>query len=561
MLQSGAVNASVLAQGTALGGDFVVVRQLGRGGMGAVYVAEQRSTGKLRALKVMHGDIAPNEALQRRFEQEARIGSQIRSGHVVEVVAAGFDAPTGLPYLVMELLDGVDLRTHLRTRGPLDVAEVRALFEQLCHGMAAAHAAGIVHRDLKPENIFLARPNQAGSTASVVKVLDFGIAKLASEAATQATAAIGSPLWMAPEQTAPGPVTPAADVWALGLIAYELFTGEHFWRSAALPSATPMYLLREIVVEPIPPASQRGGGRLPEGFDAWFARCVARDPLARFANAGEAWAAMRHFLSPSGHFGSADAYPAGPAAELAPTVAADPAALAFSPTSPAGHTPLAVAGAISPAAHTAASGSAGTASATGSRVALSVGAGIAVVGVVVGALLGRGSSGSAAPLATHPPVPSPPAVPEPEDDSTRSVAGPKTADGFADPDDGARETPGSPQVKTIGQHRVRILTRLVSNGGNVAEEVIRSGVDWSSWRYTRCYETAFGTGREYPGGTVTVAFDILDQLPRHAVQQASTFKSASMNDCILRTLSGQTLNAAGAAGAGHVVYAFKFVVD
>jgi serine/threonine-protein kinase len=347
-------------------------------------------------------------------------------------------------------------------------------------------------------------------------------------------------------------------VWALGLIAYELFTGEHFWRSAALPSATPMYLLREIVVEPIPPASQRGGGRLPEGFDAWFARCVARDPLARFANAGEAWAAMRHLLSPSGHFGAADTYPAGPAAALAPTVAANQAALAFSPTSPAGHTPLAVAGAISPPANTAASGSPGTAT---SRVALGVGAGIAVVGVVVGALLGRGSSGSATPLAAHPAVPSPPAVTEPEDDSTRTVAAPPMADGFADPDDGARETPGSPQVKTIGQHRVRILTRLVSNASSVAGDVIRSGVDWSTWRYTRCYETAFGTGREYPGGTVTVAFDILDQLPRHAAQQASTFKSASMNDCIVRTLSGQTLNAAGAAGAGHVVYSFKFVVD
>ena len=108
-----------LAEGTILGGDFSIVRPLGSGGMGAVYVALQKSTSKLRALKVMHRDVAPNEEMQRRFEQEARVGSQIKSGHVVEVVAAGHDGPTGHSYLVMELLEGMDLASHLRKHGSL----------------------------------------------------------------------------------------------------------------------------------------------------------------------------------------------------------------------------------------------------------------------------------------------------------------------------------------------------------------------------------------------------------------------------------------------------------
>ncbi|MFO0551658.1 MAG: serine/threonine-protein kinase [Polyangiaceae bacterium] len=286
--------------GTLFAGDFRIVRPLARGGMGAVYVAEQLSTGRERALKVMLGDLASNADLRRRFEQEAKIGAQIASDHVVEVVAAGIDPQSGSPWLAMELLQGRDLNSMLAERGPLSANEVVELFEQLSHAVGAAHAHGIVHRDLKPENIFIAAERRAGG-AYVAKILDFGIAKLVSQARTAATAAIGTPMWMAPEQMQHGSVIgPQADVWALGLIAFRALAGISYWCSARDPHASAMMLMREVAFDPLAPASARsqllGGAVLPVGFDAWFARCVARDPSARFSDATVMFAAMKEAL-------------------------------------------------------------------------------------------------------------------------------------------------------------------------------------------------------------------------------------------------------------------------
>jgi len=518
--------AGALEPGVVLGGDFVVVRPLGSGGMGAVYVAEQRSTGKLRALKVMHQSIAPDETLQRRFEQEARVSGRIDSAHVVDVVAAGVDAATGLPYLVMELLEGTDLRHHLDSHGVLDSAEVRWIFEQLCHGIAAAHAAGIVHRDLKPENVFLARESRAGSESRTVKVLDFGIAKLIAEAATHATAAVGSPLWMAPEQTTPGPVTPAADVWALGLIAYELLTGEHFWRAASQPTATPMHLLREIVLEPIPPASERGGARLPAGFDAWFARCVARDPRERFQDAGALWRALVHVIPATGAEPSAQAFAE---TAMAPHV---PSSIGSPPL--AGQTPHAVVAPVVPI--TLKPPPASPRSFRTTRVAMAAGLGGLLIASGVGLMAVRQSpevtAGSGA-----------------------------LASGFGDPHDEAREERADGPVLTDVQGRhVRLLVRIEANKSNVADAVVRKALEWSSWEYLRCYERIFKPAKDLPRGVIEVGFDILDQLPQHATLVSSTFASPEMGECVRRTVSGKTINAARATGAGHVVYGFQFVV-
>jgi serine/threonine protein kinase len=604
-----------LEPGTVVGGDFALVRLLGEGGMGAVYVAEQRSTGKLRALKVMHRDIAPDATLQRRFEQEAKVGSLIKSGHVVEVIAAGIDASLGLPYLVMELLEGMDLRRHLRERGRLPVDEVRAIFEQLCHGVGAAHAAGLVHRDLKPENIFLARPNRVGSVESVVKVLDFGIAKLAAETGTRATAALGSPLWMAPEQTAPGPVTPAADVWALGLIAYELLTGEHFWRAAATPTATPMHLLREIVLDPIPRASERAHGPLPPGFDPWFARCLARDPADRFQTATELWRAMGLMFEGATR---ASEPPLREATDpFAPTATASP----FDSVPPAqqalGSTPLVIVGRSAPPPS---DSTRETVRPKGSsRVVLAFAVLIAAGGIVGGVSIGEcrppvvtvnvpslPSGFPGAPPSVVTTLPAMRGVPSalmpliassiaagmqqlPEARATARHAASETttvdghtvskhpvadeshasashagslSDGFSNPHDGARQDDDidAPRQTTVQGHRVRLFTRIVSNGSNVADAVVRSAIDFSSWEYDRCYEQAFRGAKDLTGGTVTVGFDILDQLPRHATLQSSTFGGTVMTPCVVQTLAGQTINAAGRDGAGHVVYGFRFVV-
>ncbi|MCB9592247.1 MAG: protein kinase [Sandaracinaceae bacterium] len=281
--------------GQVIGGDFRIVKALNEGGMGAVYVVDQLSTGRRRALKVMHPQLVPDEKSRRRFTEEAAVGAKIPSEHVVEVIAAGVDGPTGIPWLAMELLDGSDLEHLIHERGALEPAVVSRLFTQLGHALAAAHAQGIVHRDLKPENLFVARSQRSDAT-STLKILDFGIAKTVETAKTAATVttAIGSPLWMAPEQGTPGAsLRPSTDVWALGLLAFYFLTGRYYWASANTESISLQALLVEVMVHPIVAASQRArevgwAGTLPPGFDAWFARCVVREPGGRFPEAGQA---------------------------------------------------------------------------------------------------------------------------------------------------------------------------------------------------------------------------------------------------------------------------------
>jgi hypothetical protein len=281
----------LLDRGSIFAREYRVVRPLGEGGMGAVYVATQLATGSPRALKVMHPQLAADERMQQRFVLEARACARIKSDHVVQVVAAGIEGR--IPWLAMELLEGCDLAAALRQRGALPLEDVVEVMEQLAHALGAAHDVGIVHRDLKPENVFLCAPRRAGVSVTI-KVLDFGIAKLMAEASTYVTAAVGTPLWMAPEQTeASEQVVPATDVWALGLLAYKLLTGRYYWRGAADVSPSPMAILREVMLGAVERPSRRAAREdlahcLPAGFDAWFARCVDRDVRQRFRDARRA---------------------------------------------------------------------------------------------------------------------------------------------------------------------------------------------------------------------------------------------------------------------------------
>jgi serine/threonine protein kinase len=578
--------AAFLSPGSTIGGDFVVLQPIDEGGMGSVYLVEQRSTGKRRALKVMRRDIVADATLLRRFEREARVGSLVSSEHVVEVLAAGVDADTRQPFLVMELLEGEDLRQRIDRTGAMSREEVRLVFEQLCHAMAAAHAAGVVHRDLKPENVFLARSRRASSGPFVVKVLDFGIARLVAEAGTRATrGAVGSPMWMAPEQTTPGEVTAAADVWAMGLLAYELITGKSFWRSANAAGATTAQLLREIVLDPIPLATERAGAsglaaRLPEGFDAWFARCVAREPGDRFADAGAAWRAM-HALFPGSSSLPAETGASTPYIPLRSAEAG--------PSEIVHETPVATVQRATPAPRSAtwASG----------RSSIWVGAAVAIAGISVGwGLSRRGPIASSAPASVAAALPTQTATTEPREpaasaapngipsatsnatpnamplttqppptgaiaqpgaiSSSAPAAAPTTSKSVAS---AATTEPKAGAVWKVGDHQVRLVARLVSNQSNVSDAVVRKAVEWDSWEYLRCYEHILGGLKDLPDGTVTVGFDILEQLPRHAALQSSTISSSQFNDCVVHTLLGQTINAAGPDGAGHVVYAFRFV--
>ncbi len=287
--------------GAVIGGDFRIVSALDAGGMGAVYVAEQLSTGALRALKLMHGRHLDDEKLRERFMLEARVSASVPSEHVVAVIAAGIDEDSGAPWLAMELLEGEDLSARMKRTGPFLLTEVRALLQQMCHGLAAAHDAGIVHRDLKPRNIFLARAREAGGSERV-KLLDFGVAKRVS-AGDDSTAAVGTPAWMSPEQSDRGHrIAPSADVWSLGLLTFWMLTGRSYWLSLRDDHGSMETLLREMLLDPLVVASARAAelgcsAGWPARLDGWFARCVARAPGARFTDAAHAYLRFEATLS------------------------------------------------------------------------------------------------------------------------------------------------------------------------------------------------------------------------------------------------------------------------
>lgn len=278
-----------LPTGTKVGGDFEVIRLLGAGGMGAVYLARQVSTGAPRALKVMLESHQKDPGFVRRFAQEAQIGAGIDSEHIVHVLSAGVDEALQLPWLAMEYLEGTTLGGAMASFGVPSETDATTLLEQLWHAVSAAHTARVVHRDLKPENLFLARSKSPGQPFTL-KVLDFGIAKWFARGRGETTVRLLSPLWAAPEQSIVGfKVGPQADVWALGLLVFWLFTGEVFWRIAEDSRASNL----EVLMNDIPAASRRaaelGCARvLPPSFDHWFSRCVAPDPAQRYADAASA---------------------------------------------------------------------------------------------------------------------------------------------------------------------------------------------------------------------------------------------------------------------------------
>jgi len=314
--------------------------------MGAVYVADQISTGKTRALKVMRPELLRDARLRERFIQEARVGAHIQSDHVVEVLGAGVEPGSGMPWIAMELLDGVDLAQFVRARGVVTAAQTSMILGQMGHALASAHRGGIVHRDLKPENIFIATSHQRDKSY-IVKLLDFGVAKLMAEAqaGSNDTSAVGTPRWMAPEQTDAGQaICAATDIWALGLLAFFMLTGRYYWLHSSGEGASVPTLLREILFEPLVPASQRAhqlgvGHLLPPGFDAWFGRCVVRPTSHRFPEAASAVAALESILG------------------TAPGASTPPPDMLLSAS--------AAAGAMPPAAHTAGSEVPGITASTG----------------------------------------------------------------------------------------------------------------------------------------------------------------------------------------------------
>ena len=259
---------TTLAPDTLFAGRYRIVRRLAEGGMGAVYEAVHVETERRRALKVMHAHLFQSEEMRERFKREARIAAHVESEFIVDVSDAGVDEATKMPFLVMEMLRGEELGDRLKRLGKLPPAEVMTYLQQAAMALDRTHANNIVHRDLKPENIFLTQ-REDGSTR--IKILDFGIAKLVAESATSAgaTRSLGTPLYMAPEQFRESTrLTPSADIYALGMMAYTLLVGAPYWAAEAQSAGNVIAFALAAAWGPKEPATQRAaahGVALPPG--------------------------------------------------------------------------------------------------------------------------------------------------------------------------------------------------------------------------------------------------------------------------------------------------------
>jgi serine/threonine-protein kinase len=251
------------------------------------------SLGQNVAIKFIHPQLLTSEEVLRRFDTEAKAAARIKSRHAVSVIDHGV-AETGQPFIVMEYLEGVSLEQAMRERGRLPFPEVVEIVVQVARALEQAHVAGIVHRDLKPDNIFLAKDAEMGKFGWIVKVLDFGIAKVLAEdnvgavSTTKTGMVLGTPLFMSPEAlTAAVPVSPASDIWSLGACAFAAAVGRVPFDGDAIGD-----VVLKVCAAPMPVPSQLVP-ELPRAFDEWFARACARDMRLRFRRVGEMADALR----------------------------------------------------------------------------------------------------------------------------------------------------------------------------------------------------------------------------------------------------------------------------
>jgi serine/threonine-protein kinase len=382
---------------------FRLVRPLGEGGMGAVWMAHHIRLQMPCAVKFMRPEVAAEPSFRSRFDREAVAAAQLRSPHVVQVLDHG--VWEAVPYIAMEYLEGEDLEHRLGRLGRLSPEETVTIVVQVARALTKAHGAGLVHRDLKPANIFIVHDDDR----EIVKVLDFGVAKSSAPSAsghTKTGAIMGTPYYMSPEQ-AQGTkgVDRRTDLWALGVVAYQCLTGTLPFDSEAFGD-----LVLKIIVEPLPVPSQVAA--VPAGFDAWWARAVERNPDRRFQTAKELADALVEALGVRGGEG------VGAATALL-TPAREPGSSdpprALSPGTPSGsRTPAGVAPAT-----TGASSATDASPASGARSrSLVLGAlVVAVVIAAVGLVRVRGNGGPAPQslqVQPAPPAPSVTVAPVPE---------------------------------------------------------------------------------------------------------------------------------------------------
>jgi serine/threonine protein kinase len=275
-----------------MAGEYRLRRKLGEGAFGAVYEAEHPVLKRRAAVKVLHQIADKDSDAVQRFISEAQAVNQIRNRHIVHVFSFG-QLPDGRHFFVMDLLDGEPLDRRLRRDGRFPVATALQLLRPIAEALDAAHAAGIVHRDIKPQNIYLAW-EPSGDT--VPKLLDFGMAKLLGESPVRTLSGtpIGTPLYMSPEQARGEAVDGRSDVYALGVLCYELLTGK-----LPITGDSTIVVLMAHVTQPAPPPSEVSD--VPAELNAPVLRMLEKAPSARFATAGEALAALIQAAERAGH--------------------------------------------------------------------------------------------------------------------------------------------------------------------------------------------------------------------------------------------------------------------
>jgi len=266
-------------------GSFRVLSILGKGGMGRVYLAEHIKLGRRVALKVLRPEFSVKRDAVGRFFQEAKAVSRIRHKNIVDVTDF-VEAPDGITFIVMELLEGITLGEKFRRHLETPLREALEIGIQVCDGLDAAHREGIIHRDLKPDNIFLAASGSSGGD-SWVKLLDFGVAKLMGEAdagwQTMQGSVVGTPAYMSPEQAAGIACDHRADLYSLGTILYEMLTGRRVFEAKSFGE----FVLKHMSHDPIPPREIKGAPPLPRELERSVLRCLEKRPEDRFQTASE----------------------------------------------------------------------------------------------------------------------------------------------------------------------------------------------------------------------------------------------------------------------------------
>lgn len=284
-------------QGRILSNKYRLLRQLGRGGMGSVWEAEQLNLPIGVAVKLLDPARSHSAELRERFKREAHAAAQLRSTHIVRISDYGIDDE--LPYIVMELLEGESLAARLARKGRLSPRETVRIFSHVAAALELAHRHGVVHRDLKPENVFIqgyCPATRAYTDLEQTKVLDFGVAKLLVDKPwhngirTRTGQFLGTPVYMSPEQIRDSShVDERTDIWSFGVMAYECMTGRRPFQAKNLVD-----LQFSICHDDVTPPSQVAS--VPELFDAWFARAACRDLNERFATIAASMDRLRQAL-------------------------------------------------------------------------------------------------------------------------------------------------------------------------------------------------------------------------------------------------------------------------